>query len=491
MGGDWQMNTIKIDPQRVLGALDRNVFGGFAEHLGRCIYGGIYDEGSALADAQGMRQDVVTALKRLRMPLIRYPGGNYVSGYRWMDGIGPKGARPARADLAWNAVESNRFGTDEFVQFCRQIRSEPYIAVNCGDGSLREARDWVEYCNGTHDTHLVKLRRQNGFEQPHNVRYWGIGNEVDGPWQIGMKTPEEYARAYTEFAKVMRWTDPSIKLVASWTSGWFDDWVERGQLLLEQAGALIDYMSIHWYVGNRDNDFAAYMALSELFEERLSASAGLIDAMMSCRAIKRPVYLAVDEWNVWYRTEGAQGLSEMYNLEDALVVALQMNAFIRHARSVKMANLAQIVNVIAPIITSPDGVLLQSIFFPFELYSAHAGPVALDAYWEGDTFDGGGKAGLRVLDVAATLDPQARMLSLFVVNRSATEAAPIQVVLQEGQFAGEGQAHWVAGDDPKAENTFDNPNVVTSRSRRLAASGNRVDIELLPLCVAVVTLPIS
>jgi len=473
------MNIIAIDPRRVIAELDRNVFGGFAEHLGRCIYGGIYEEGSPLADEEGFRKDVLEALKGLRMPIIRYPGGNFVSGYRWMDGIGPKDERPPRAELAWRTVESNRFGTDEFVSFCRKLGAEPYLVVNCGDGDMREARDWVEYCNGTADTYLVRLRRRNGYEAPHGVKYWGIGNEVDGPWQMGMKTPQEYARAFTEFGKLMKMVDPSIKLVASWTSGWFDDWVERGQLLLEQAGNLVDYMAIHWYVGNREGDFARYMALSELFEERLSATEGLLKAMIACRKIKRPIYLAVDEWNVWYRARGAEGLEEVYNLEDALVVALQLNAFLRHARWVKMANLAQIVNVIAPILTRPEGLLLQSIYYPFALYSQQAGDKVLDVYWEGDTFSGGEHTGLRLLDVSATLRADGQV-ALFVVNRSADSPAEARLCLQQGAFAGEVQWWVVNGPDIKAYNTFEAPHTVTLASRRLEAQGACLDIAFEP-----------
>jgi alpha-N-arabinofuranosidase len=484
------MHTIKIDASRTLGALDRNVFGGFAEHLGRCIYGGIFDEGSPLADSLGLRQDVLRELKRLRMPIIRYPGGNFVSGYRWMDGVGPRDERSARQELAWHSVESNRFGTDEFVQFCRQLGAEPYLAVNCGDGDMREARDWVEYCNGAQDTALARLRRRNGFEAPHRVRYWGIGNEVDGPWQMGMKTPAEYARAFTEFGKLMKMVDRDILLVASWTSGWFDDWVERGQLLLEQAANLVDYMAIHWYVGNRENDYYRYMALSELFEERLSATEGLIAAMRACRKIKRPIYLAVDEWNVWYRVRDNR-LEEQYNLEDALVVALQLNAFIRHARSVKMANLAQIVNVIAPILTRPDGLLLQSIFFPLELYSQNAGPTALDVWWDGDTFQGGEQSGLRLLDVSSTLDEAARQVSLFVVNRSLDQPAETTLLLQEGSFRGRGMLHVVNGADPKAVNTFEDPTAVRVRAQSLEAEGQTLRLTFEPHSVTALTLPLA
>jgi len=484
------MNTIKIDPDRVLGTLERNVFGGFAEHLGRCIYGGIYDEGSPLGDAQGYRQDVIAAMKRLRMSVIRYPGGNFVSGYRWMDGIGPKEERPARAELAWHTVESNRFGTDEFVRWCRLIGAEPYLAVNCGDGDMREARDWVEYCNGTTDTALVRMRQRNGNEAPHRVRYWGIGNEVDGPWQMGMKTPQEYARAFAEFGKLMKMVDGDIQLIASWTSGWFDDWVERGQLLLEQASDLVDYMAIHWYVGNREDDFARYMALSELFEERLGAAEGLIDAMRLCRKMARPVRLAVDEWNVWYRTRGDDRLEEVYNLEDALVVALQMNAFIRHARGVKMANLAQVVNVIAPIMTYEDGLVLQTIFHPFEVYSRDAGPVALDAYWEGDTFQGGDRAGLRVLDVSATLDPLAKQVSVFVVNRS-RDQTEAEIVLQRGALRGEGTVSVVNGPDIKVANTRENPEAVKTVATPIEASGARLSYVFAPHSVTAMRLPIT
>ncbi len=455
------MNHIKIDLERRLGSIDRNIFGGFAEHLGRCIYNGIFEPASPLADAQGIRTDVLAALRRLRMPLIRYPGGNFVSGYRWRDGVGPVEARPARDDLAWGAIETNHFGTNEFISLCRKLGTEPYLVVNCGDGDMREARDWVEYCNGARDTALVRLRREHGFEAPHDVKYWGVGNEVDGPWQIGYKTPQEYARAYLEFAKVMRWVDPSIKLIASTTSHW-KDVVERTQLLLEQAAEHIDYLAIHWYVGNKDNDFQGYMALSELFEDRLSALEGLIRALRLDNKVRRPIAIAVDEWNVWYRKFGAEQLEEVYNLEDALVVAIHLNAFIRHAASVRMANLAQIVNVIAPVLTRPDGLVLQTIFYPFELYSrtCGSGSTALDVFWKGETFSAGDYTGLRVLDVAATLNEQEKSLALYVVNRSQTAAMETTISLDTGSFSGAAQAFVVNGPNVKAENTFDHPNHV-------------------------------
>ncbi|MCC6803904.1 MAG: alpha-N-arabinofuranosidase [Anaerolineae bacterium] len=459
------MNTIKIDLDRHLGSINRTLFGGFAEHLGRCIYGGIYEPGSPLADRDGMRTDVLDALRRLNMPVIRYPGGNFVSGYRWMDGVGPVENRSARPELAWETIEPNHFGTNEFVTFCRKVNAEPYFVVNCGDGDMREARDWVEYCNGAQNTALANLRREHGYAAPHNVQYWGIGNEVDGHWQIGYKTPQEYARAYKEFAKVMRWVDPSIKLLASAVSNWSAEFVERTNLLLDQAADFIDYLAIHWYVGNPEHDFAKYMTTSEFFEERISVVEGLIRAMKLQRNIKRPIGIAVDEWNVWYRARGEtleerNNLEERYNLEDALVVAMHFNAFIRHAQVVKMANIAQIVNVIAPIFTSPNGLFLQTIFHPFELYSRACGSTALDAFWEGDTFSGGSYTGLRTLDVAATLDEANKSLTIFVVNRSETDAVETRIALDSGCFAGSVQAQVINGPDIRAENSFDHPDTV-------------------------------
>jgi alpha-N-arabinofuranosidase len=463
------LNQIEVNLSRKHGHISRNLFGGFAEHLGRCIYGGIYDPDSPHADERGFRKDVLEALKRLQMPLIRYPGGNFVSGYRWRDGVGPREERPSRIDMAWNDLDSNHFGTNEFVEFCRKLGTEPYLVVNCGDGDMREARDWVEYCNSDQNTALANLRRKHGYDAPHNVKYWGIGNEVDGHWQIGYKTPEEYARAYLEFAKVMRWIDPSIKLIASAASHWQSgSVVERAQLLMEQASKFIDYLSIHWYIGNPNDDFNAYMATSEVLEERLCAYEGLIRALALQQGIK-PIPIAVDEWNVWYRTfpdyaakHGInwRGLEEIYNLEDAMMVAVQMNALIRHANSVKMGNIAQIVNVIAPVFTNKSGMFLQTIFFPFEIYSRTCGDTALDVFWQGDTFSGGGYTGMRVLDVSATLDENKRQLALYVVNRSQSDAAETTIHLTNGCYAGEVQALVVNGSDIKAENNFDTPDRV-------------------------------
>jgi alpha-N-arabinofuranosidase len=493
-------NRISIDLERTIAPIDPNIFGGFAEHLGRCIYGGIYEPDSPHADKDGIRTDVLAALKRLKMPVMRYPGGNFVSGYRWRDAVGPKSERKARMELAWHDLEPNTFGTNEFIDFCRKLGSEPYLAVNCGDGDMREARDWLEYCNGTQETALVKLRRSHGYDAPHNVQYWSIGNEVDGPWQIGMKTPEEYARAYTEYAKVMKWTDPSIKLLAAAISLWDKDAVERVQLLMEQAAYvtpftqqnLIDYIAIHWYVGNdskrgfADDDFASYMAISERLEDFLSATEGIIRAMSAALRLKQDIPIAVDEWNVWYRVHNEGKLEEIYNLEDALVVAMHFNAFIRHAKTVKMANIAQVVNVIAPIFTKPDGMVLQTTFYPFEVYAQTCGSTALDVHWSGDTFSAAGKngnrslTGLRTLDVSATLDETKKKLAVYLINRSESKHQEATVELTRGAFAGAVVRHLVNGPDIKAVNSFASPDTVTTQTDPLSASGKSFTVTLEP-----------
>jgi alpha-N-arabinofuranosidase len=484
------VNRIKIDLDRTLARIDRNLFGGFVEHLGRCVYGGIFDPSSPLADDNGLRSDLRAALLRLQPTNIRYPGGNFVSGYRWRDGVGPLAERPRRADLAWSSIEPNTFGTNEFIRFCRSIGTEPYLVVNAGDGDLREARDWVEYCNGTADTSLVRLRAEHGFAAPHKVRYWGVGNEVDGAWQIGAKGAAEYARTYHEFAKVMRWVDPDIKLIASGTSDWDGNVAERVHALFAEAADLIDYISIHWYVGDQDGDPAAYLATSEVIEERLTAYEGLIRGQRLGRRLGRAVPIAVDEWNVWYRTAGANTgtppnlLEEVYDLQDALVVAMHLNAFIRHAATVRMANLAQLVNVIAPIVTSADGVLLQTIFHPLELYRRTTGTVALDAWWDGETFSGGAYSAVRTLDVSASLDPDARRLSVHIVNRDPETPQEVDVELADGCFAGNLRISTVTGPSLSATNTFARPDAVgAAEVSREIQSSDRFTYSLPPRSV--------
>ena len=492
------MNHIEISLERTLGPVDRNIFGLFKEL--RPMNRGIYQPDSRFADEDGFRSDVLEATRRLRISNIRCIGGNTVSGYRWRDGVGPKKDRPVRHDLAWDIIEHNQVGTNEMVGFCRKVNADPYLVVNCGDGDMREAADWVEYCNGTGDTTMVRLRQEHGFSEPHRVRYWGIGNEVDGPWQIGFKTPQEYARAYTEFAKVMKWTDPSISLIAAFVSSWGGDIVERGQLLLEQASDLVDYMAIHWYVGNpggsadppgrpgkREVDFATFMTLSELFEERLAACEGLIRAVRLDRGIRRPIPIAVDEWAI--RRQPSRNVDLPQRLQDTLVVGMNFNALIRHAGAVKMANFSGLNRRL--LLPGPDGLVLQASFHPFELYSRTCGQHALDVFWKGETFAGGEHTGLRTLDVSATLDERRKQLVVYAVNRSEKHPMETTVHLADGRFGGSARAFVVNGPSIESENTFERPNEVGVREASVEASGSSLAYSFEPHSVTALVCPVG
>jgi alpha-L-arabinofuranosidase len=481
------MNYIKIDLERVLSDIDRNIFGGYLENK---VYGGIYSPDSPLADKDGLRSDIRAALERMRMPNIRFPGGNLASGYRWLDGVGPKAERPVRHDLAWNAIVSNQFGTDEFMQFCRKMHIEPYLCANAGDGNIREAADWVEYCNGAGDSALVKMRRKNGFDAPYKVKYWGIGNEVDGPWQIGYKTPQEYARAITEFSKVMKRVDPDIRLIAAAVSiwedypfsdfpGWKTEWVERTQLMLEQAGDRIDYMALHRYAHlNNDDPFESFMAFSEDFNQRLTAYEGLISSVSLERGIRHNISIAIDEWAVMRMPVRKDRLITNF-LEDALVVALHLNAFIRHARSVRLANFTSMMTAIG--INYPNlerlekPVLFNTIFYPFELYSRTCGQLALDVFWDSDTYSGAylghTYTGVRTLDVTATLDVSKKQLVVYVINQSKDKAMETTIALTGGEFTGNAKVTVVNGPDIKSGNTEENPYQVVAQQMALKALG--------------------
>jgi alpha-N-arabinofuranosidase len=497
------MNHIKIDLERIVSDIDRNIFGGYLENK---VYGGIYYPESPRADKDGLRSDLKAALDRMKMSNIRYPGGNLASGYRWIDGVGPIRARPARHELAWNSIVSNHFGTNEFIRFCRKMNIQPYLCVNCGDGDMREAADWVEYCNGAGDSALANLRRTHGFEEPHKVKYWGIGNEVDGPWQIGYKTPREYARAVTEFGKVMKWVDPDIKLVAAAVSLWEDfprslytapktEWVERTQLILEQAGDLIDYLALHRYAHlNNDDPFETFMAFGEDFNERLDAYEGLIRSLSLENHIKHNIGIAVDEWAVM-RLPHSPDRVIINLLEDALVGALYLNAFIRHARSVRMANFTSMMTAVGtnyPNLSRLDRpVHLNTIFYPFELYSRTCGQLALDVFWSGETFSGTylGRTypGIRMLDVTATLDEARKQLVVYVINQSRKDAMETTISTVSGEFAGDMRVSVINGPDIKAGNTFEQPNQVGLKETFIKVSGKSFTFTFEPHSITALT----
>ncbi|MGH9411122.1 MAG: alpha-N-arabinofuranosidase [Vicinamibacterales bacterium] len=462
---------IKIDLDRTIGQVDPLLFGSFAEHLGRMIYGGIYDEHSPLSNQFGFRTDVMKAAEDLGVSILRWPGGNFSSGYEWKDGIGPKDQRPSRPEEAWDAVESNRFGTDEFLHYAEMIHADPYICVNLGLGTITDARDWVEYTNGTTDTYWANQRRKNGHDQPYGVKYWGLGNEIDGPWQLGHKDADDYSKVALETAKAMRGIDPSIKLVASGSSNYSADWIGWNRTVLQTLRNTVDYISLHTYINNRANDFEAYLGgWPQTIDRDITTTQGLIREVQA-GPNPRPIAIAYDEWNVWYRTGNREKLEEKYNFEDALAIGMFFNEFIRHADVVKMANLAQMVNVIAPIFTNDKGLFLQTIYFPFAEYARQHGNTSLDVWVSSPTY----KIPQRpkeatYLDVSATTDGKGHVF-INVLNRSKDRAITASIENESGRFAPDAAVWQMNNDDLKATNTFDDEKVKPSVFGATIANG--------------------
>lgn len=475
-------SRIKVDTERKIGEIDPKIYGNFIEHLSRCIYGGIYEEGSPLSDSRGFRLDVMEAVRRLNVPVLRWPGGNFVSGYHWMDGIGPQKNRPRRWDRAWKAEESNRFGTDEFIEYCREIGTEPYICVNLGTGTIEEAANWVEYCNGIGDTYYANLRRKNGHPEPYNVKYWGVGNELYGSWQIGALSAEDYAKVALEAAKLMKWTDPSIQLVSCGKHG-MSDW---DRIVLTKLAPLVDYHSIHLYTGDSGyypNVFGPHHA-----ERCIRSAQALIDEVIWKLDLNKRIAIAFDEWNQMpILPVPPYEHNTIYSLADALAVALYLNIFQRQCNSVKMANLAQLVNVIAPIYTNSAGLFRQTIYHPLAIYANHSQSISIDTWvdcprisvtpedyhspykhriWEMSPF--------AALDVSASINETGDKLSLAVINRLEDQDLETEILIGSGEVKPGGVVYEVNGTATTLHNSFETPDAVNVRELRLDQIGSRI-----------------
>lgn len=478
---------IKIDKDRTIGEIDKNIYGNFTEHLGRCIYGGIYDEGSPLADSKGFRKDVLKAAKALNVTVLRYPGGNFVSGYHWEDGIGPKEKRPSRWDLAWKTLEPNTFGIDEFVDFCRALGAEPYVSVNMGTGTLDEARNWVEYCNVKEGPFYAELRKKYGHPEPHNVKFWSLGNEMDGSWQMGHKNAEDYGKFALEAAKLMKWTSPHIKLVAAGSSDYRPSANPHAwnRTVLEYLKGHIDYIAVHSYLGNRDNDYYKFMASPLRIEDMTQILEGQIKEVLSRSRKKTPIYVAWDEYNVWYRipfggdkATGRYALEEKYNLEDALVIAGILNVFIRNAHIIKMANLAQLVNVVAPIFTNETGIFKQTIYYPLALFANNSFGTSLEVFVDSPEYETKNRKNVPYLDVSAAFNEGEIVIN--VVNRHLTSGIATEIICQEGVFSGRFSVHEVNGPDIKTENTFGSEPVKTIEKESIKVNGSHFSYTFPP-----------
>ncbi|MBX7124551.1 MAG: alpha-N-arabinofuranosidase [Cyclobacteriaceae bacterium] len=427
---------IKIDIERQTGAIDPLIYGNFTEHLGRCIYGGIYDPASPEANADGFRKDVIAATRNLGVSVIRWPGGNFVSGYHWEDGIGPREKRPKRKDLAWGDTEPNTVGTDEWIQFSRAAGAEPYICVNMGTGTWDEARNWVEYCNGKPGLYYSDLRAKNGHPEPYKVKFWGLGNEVDGDWQMGHRNAEDYSKYALEAAKLMKWSDDSIKLIASGSSNYVRDWAEWDRTVLNYLHDYIDYISLHHYSGNQDKDHNQFMAVTTRVENSIKITEGIINEVRSKYRMKKPIYIAFDEYNVWYRAWNEAKLEEHYNMQDALVVAMYLNVFVRNAHVVKMANMAQLVNVIAPMMVTNGKLWMQPTYYPLQLFAQHCKGKNLSTLVQCDRYDAGEFKSVPWLDVTSVYNEAQQEVVINVVNRHSEKAVETSLQNQYGKWTG-------------------------------------------------------
>jgi alpha-N-arabinofuranosidase len=448
------MTRISIDTSRPLGDLDRRVYGGFVEHLGRCIYGGLYEEGSPLADDRGFRLDTLALLKELRVSVLRWPGGNFVSNYHWQDGIGPKDSRPVRPELAWGGTESNRFGTDEYMAYCSELGAEPYICLNMGSGTLEEALAWVEYCNSERRTYWADRRRQNGRDEPYKVSWWGLGNEIYGPWQVGALSAEEYVAEAARWARAIKMIDPAAKLVSCGELGW-TDW---DRTVIDGLASLVELHSLHLYTGAEDywtNQLAPHAA-----ERAIETAVALLKRAAYNQKLARAPRIVYDEWNVWFRSMSG-ALEERYVFQDALAVGTYLNIFVRNCEWVQMANLAQMVNAIAPIVTTPETAVVQPIYYPILLHAQGHLQRAVDAFVDGPAVEApaehltrwphrvDGLGPFSLVDAAVTTDDERSKVALTLVNRS-QHSERVEVVLRDGSFEGAARLRCVTGTGRKS-----------------------------------------
>ena len=432
---------VVLDPAFTVGPVRQRTFGAFVEHLGRCVYTGIYQPGHAAADEDGFRGDVLELVKELGATTIRYPGGNFVSAYRWEDGIGPKQDRPRRLDVAWHSTEPNTFGLDEFMTWCRKAGVEPMMAVNLGTRGVLEAMDIVEYCNIPGGTKLSDQRRANGAEEPHQVKLWCLGNEMDGTWQIGHKTAHEYGRLAAETARAMRQISPDLELVACGSSAsrmpTFASWEYE---VLSQTYDLVDYISAHEYYWENDGDLQSFLASPVRMNDYIKAVAATADAVRAAGKHHKRINISFDEWNVWHHPVEPSNhdgwpvaprlLEDQYTMADAVVVGGLLITLLANTDRVHCASLAQLVNVIAPIMTDPDGgAWRQTTFHPFSLTARNARGTVLRPAISSPTVATNDFGEVAALDLAATHDAATGEIALFAVNRSVEDDLPMTVDL--------------------------------------------------------------
>ena len=498
-----RVTRVAIDSARYRGDIDRRLFGSFLEHLGRAIYTGVYQPGSPLADRNGFRNDVIAQVKGLGVPIVRYPGGNFVSGYNWLDGVGPKDKRPTVLERAWNSLETNQFGTNEFLDWCRLAGTEPLLGMNFGTGTVEMAVNYVEYCNVNRGTRWSDLRRSHGYEQPHNVRYWCLGNEMDGPWQMGQMTGRDYGRKAVDTARQIRVIDRNVCLIACGSSGTnMPQYLVWDREVLEECYDQVDGLSLHAYYGNTQtltgNSSARYLAMNLDMDRQIAEAAAVCDYVQAMRRSSKRLWLSFDEWNVWYRARNGAAvngnrafapklLEEVYNLEDALLVGGFVNTLLRNSDRVRVACLAQLVNVIAPLMTNDTGVLRQSIFYPYSWALKYARGRVLDLRVESDTYpiratglqaDFARNADVPFVDIVATLNPENGEACVFMLNRDLDAEREVVLDWRETTPTRVLTCETLTGNDLKAFNTFEQPQRVVPRALDAPKPGSRMTFKL-------------
>jgi alpha-L-arabinofuranosidase len=492
-----------INQSRVRSEIDRRLLGAFLEHLGRAIYTGVYEPDSKLADKSGFRKDVIAEVKELGVPIMRYPGGNFVSGYNWLDGVGPKAKRPTVLERAWNSLETNQFGTNEFIEWCKLVQTEPLLGFNLGTGTVEQAVAYVEYCNVDKGTKWSELRREHGYEKPHDVRYWCMGNEMDGPWQMGRLTGREYGRKARDAARQIRVIDKELKLIACGSSNTIlPTYLTWDREVLEECYDQVDAISLHNYYGNTPelsgNSTPRFLAMNLDMERQINEIAAVCDYVQGTLRSPKKLWLSFDEWNIWYRARGgdfANGhrkfaprlLEEEYNLEDALLTGGFINSLLRKSDRVRLGCIAQIVNVIAPLVTSSDKVLRQSIYYPYAWSLKYARGKVIDLLVESETYPIRA-AGLRAdfareeqvpyLDVVVTVDAASNQAAAFMLNRDLENSRELTLNWETPVPKRVLACETISGKNMKATNTFDAPKTVAPQPLDAAKPGATMTFKL-------------
>ena len=485
-----------VDADFAIADIDRRLFGSFVEHMGRCVYTGIFEPGHPTADAKGFRGDVAELTKELGVTIVRYPGGNFLSGYNWEDGVGPVEKRPRRLDLAWFSTETNAFGTNEFIDWTRKVGVEPMFGVNLGTRGLDDARRFIEYCNHPGGTELSDLRRQHGYEKPHDIKFWCLGNEMDGPWQIGANIAREYGRAAHETAKVMRWVDPSIELAACGSSNREMATYARWEYeVLDHCFDHVDFISLHTYFTNPHDSTEEFLGNIELLDFFIREVAAIADAVAATRRSPKRIMLSLDEWNVWYKARSHSDLrkpgwpehppliEEVYNTEDALLVGGALITLLNNSDRVKAACMAQLVNIIGPIMTEPGGpAWRQTIFHPFALTTRYAQGRVLRTLVSSPTYASKAAPETPYLHACVTQDEGNGQIVVFALNRHLREEMELEVVLRGfGPKRRIVEARQVTHANMKAVNTRDEPdNVAPHPIKDVSIVGDVLKARLAP-----------